>query len=266
MKIAGLQIDIAWEDPETSFSRVVPVAQRAAAEGARLLVLPEMFATGFSMDAERMAARHGEIGRFASALAADLRVWLIAGWAEPGTPRPANSCRVIDPEGNERLVYRKIHPFSLAGEARSYEAGDEVVTFEVEGLRVTPLICYDLRFPELFRLAADRTDLFVVPANWPDRRIHAWRTLLAARALDAQCYVLGVNRVGIDGNGAAHPGASALIDPLGQVVASLSDEVGAVIGAVDAGRVAEIRDRYHFLDDRRPALYRRLGDEGMPRP
>jgi predicted amidohydrolase len=265
MKVAGLQIDIAWEDPETSFSRVVPLAQQAAASGARLLVLPEMFATGFSMDAERMAARHGEIGRFATALAKNLGVWLVAGWAEPASPQPANSCRLIDPAGVERLVYRKIHPFSLAGEAGSYQAGDEVVTFEVEGLRVTPLICYDLRFPELFRLAADRTDLFVVPANWPDRRIHAWRALLAARALDAQCYVLGVNRVGIDGHGAVHPGASALVDPLGQVVASLSDEVGVVIGAVDVGRVAEIRDRYHFLDDRRPDLYRRLEDEGASR-
>ena len=157
-------------------------------------------------------------------------------------------------------MYRKIHPFSLAGEPERYAAGDAVATVVVEGARVTPFVCYDLRFPELFRLAAHDTDLFLVPANWPARRGHAWRALLTGRALDAQAWVAGVNRVGIDGNGVAHEGDTSVVNPLGEVVATLSDREGVVTADVDPDEVARVRRRYGFLDDRRPELYRRLED------
>jgi predicted amidohydrolase len=125
---------------------------------------------------------------------------------------------------------------------------------------VTPLICYDLRFPELFRVAALDTDLFVVIANWPSRRAHAWRTLLAARAIDGQAWLLGVNRVG-EAEGHPHRGDTSLLDPWGEVVATLAEEPGVVIGEVDATVAREARRRFRFLDDRRPDLYRRLEDE-----
>jgi predicted amidohydrolase len=260
VRVACVQLDIVWEDPEASCARVEPLARTAAAAGARLLVLPEMFATGFSMDAERVAGHASGIATFTAKLARRLGVWVAAGWAEPGPIRPANTCRLVDPDGVERLVYRKIHPFSLAGEPDRYVAGDEVVTIAVEGVRVTPFVCYDLRFPELFRLAADATDLFLVPANWPDRRRHAWSSLLVARALDAQAWVAGVNRVGVDGHGVAHSGDSAVVSPLGEVVAMRSETEGVVTADVDPDEVVRVRRRYGFLDDRRPELYRRLDD------
>ena len=130
-------------------------------------------------------------------------------------------------------------------------------TIEIEGLRVTPLICYDLRFPELFRTAALRTDLFVVIANWPERRAHAWRTLLAARAIDCQAYVLGVNRVG-EGDGHPYRGDSTLLDPWGAVVDTLPKDQGVVSGDVDAAVVAKARERFSFLSDRRPEVYRKI--------
>jgi predicted amidohydrolase len=260
MIAAGLQFDIAWEDPFENFRRVAPLARQAATEGAELIALPEMFATGFTMQSEEMAVHAEAIHEFMAETASRHGVWVIGGYAEPGDQRPANACSVITPDGREALHYRKIHPFSLADEPAHYEAGDGLHTVEILDLRVTPLICYDLRFPELFRAAAMATDLFVVIANWPARRGHAWRTLLAARAIDDQAWVLGVNRVG-EVDGYLHSGDTSLVDPWGKVVATLADEPGVVAGEVVAGVVREARTRFRFLDDRRPDLYRRLEDE-----
>jgi predicted amidohydrolase len=260
MIIAGIQFDIAWEDPNESFARAVPLIQEAVEGEARLVVLPEMFATGFSMRSQEMAAHASTIRTFLAEMASAHGVWLIGGYAEPGDTRPANACGVFSPEGDEVLHYRKIHPFSLAGETDHYEAGDTIETIDIEGIRVTPLICYDLRFPELFRLTADATDLFVVIANWPTRRARAWRALLAARSIDAQAWVLGVNRVG-EAEGHPHRGDTSLLDPWGEVVATLTDEAGAVLHEVDAEVVRRAREHFPFLRDRRPDLYRRLEDE-----
>ncbi len=260
MIVAGVQFDIAWEDPNESFGRAASLIQRAVEDGARLIALPEMFATGFSMRSEEMAAHASTIRTFLAGMASAYEVWLVGGYAEPGDSRPANACGVFSPDGDEVLHYRKIHPFSLADEAEHYEAGDTVGTVDVEGVRVTPLICYDLRFPELFRASADATDLFVVIANWPTRRARAWRALLAARAIDDQAWVLGVNRVG-EAEGHPYRGDTSLLDPWGEVVATLADESGVVLHEVDAEVVRRAREHFGFLRDRRPDIYRRLEDE-----
>ena len=257
MIAAGLQLDIAWEQPAENFRRAEALVSEAVARDAQLLVLPELFATGFSMRADAMAAHAAEVRAFLADIATRYGAWVIGGYAEPGAERPANACGVFAPNGDEVLHYRKIHPFSLAREPEHYEAGEDLHTLEIEGIRVTPLICYDLRFPELFRAAAAATDLYVVIANWPTRRAHAWRTLLAARAIDDQAWVLGVNRVG-DAEGHPHRGDTTLLDPWGQVVATLADEPGVVTGEVGAAVVREARERFSFLDDRRPEVYRRL--------
>ncbi len=143
MIVAGLQFDIAWENPEENFRRVAPLAQRAAEQGAEIVALPEMFATGFSMRAEEMAVHANAIQDFVVDLARSHGVWVVAGYAEPGEQRPANSCSVIAPDGREVLHYRKIHSFSLAGEPDHFEAGEGLHTVEIGGTRVTPLICYE---------------------------------------------------------------------------------------------------------------------------
>ena len=179
MIVAGLQLDIVWEDPRANFERAAGLADRAAAAGARLLVLPEMFATGFSMRAREVASSADAVRSFLAETARAHGVWVIAGYAEPGRDLPRNACSVVAPDGTEAGRYHKIHPFTLAGEQHHFEAGRELTTVDVEGLRVTPLICYDLRFPELFRCRATATDLFTVVANWPTKRGHAWRLLLS---------------------------------------------------------------------------------------
>jgi len=255
MQVAGLQLDVVWQSPPDNFRRAYDLACEAAAGGARLLVLPEMFATGFTMESAEAAVHAPAVREFLANLATELDVWVLGGYAEPGTTLPANVCGLYDRSGREILHYRKIHPFSLAAEHEHYEAGDQLVTADVEGLRMTPLICYDLRFPELVRAAAADTDLFAVPANWPERRSAAWRTLLQARAIDGQAWVLGVNRVGASPGGYRHRGDTSLVDPTGTVVKTRVDEEGVVDGMVDPETVIAVRKRHGFLADRRPDLY-----------
>ena len=257
MIVAGAQLDIVWERPEENFRRASDLVVEAVAAGARLIALPEMFATGYSL-ASPAIADHGEsIRSFLSVTARRHGVWLVGGYAERCDPMPLNCCSMMTPDGSEVLRYSKIHPFSLAGEQAVFGAGEDIYTAEVEGVRVTPLICYDLRFPELFRIAAHATDLFVVVANWPERRSHAWRILLAARAIDCLAWVLGVNRAG-DAQGVHHRGDSALFDPMGEVVTSRAEQPGVVVGEVSVERVREVREKLGFLADRRPEVYAAL--------
>jgi predicted amidohydrolase len=262
LSVAGVQLDIAWENPEANFRSAERWAEGAAAGGAQMVVLPEMFATGFSMAAERVAPHGPAIRAFLGDLARRLQIWVVGGYAEPGetsSHRPRNACSILDPQGEEILRYHKLHPFSLAREHEHYDGGDALPTVTVEGVRITPLICYDLRFPEPFRIAADGTDLFVVIANWPDPRVAAWSALLTARAIENQAYVLGVNRCG-DAEGLPHRGHSALLDPLGRTLVERVEQPGLVTGEVSAPAVAAIRERFGFLADRRPDVYRRLTD------
>lgn len=257
MRVAGVQLDIAWEDVAANLEAARERIARAASGGARVIVLPEMFATGFTMDASAAAAAHDRTRAAITAAAEEHSVWIMAGLVEPATPRPFNLCLVAAPDGAEALRYRKIHPFSLAGEHEHYAGGEALETLDVEGVRVTPLICYDLRFPEPFRIAATDTDVFCVIANWPAKRGHAWRALLRARAIENQCFVVGVNRCG-DGDGHHYSGDSAIVDPLGEELASASEDEALVCADVSADRVAEVRRRFGFLDDRRPDTYQRI--------
>jgi predicted amidohydrolase len=256
VRIALLQTDIVWEDVEENHRRAAELLAEAAAGGARLAILPEMFSTGFSMDSKRIAQPPGGPSEsFLREQAKSLNLWILASVPETGEPAPRNMAMLVSPEGSVTR-YAKIHPFSYAGEHERYAAGDRVVTEDVEGVRVTPFVCYDLRFPEAFRLAAPDTDLFAVVANWPDERREHWRTLLRARAIENQAYVAGVNRVG-DGGRLHYAGDSAGISPLGETLAEGDEKERVLFFNVDPAKVAETRARFPFLSDRRPGAYRR---------
>jgi len=153
------------------------------------------------------------------------------------------------PDGTQHR-YRKIHPFSFAGEDRFVRPGTELVTVDVGGVRVSMFVCYDLRFAdEFWQLAAD-TDVFLVPANWPEARREHWMTLLRARAIENQAYVVGVNRVG-SGGGIDYSGDTRIVDPLGELLATGSREETIVFADVSTEHVAAVRDRFRVLDDRR---------------
>ena len=256
MRVALIQMDNAWEDWPASHAIASAHLKRAVDAGADLAILPEMFATGFSMNVEKTAQPEGgPTEQWLRSKARELSLHLIAGVAETGEPLPVNNALLVSPDGEVKR-YSKIHPFSFAGEEKLFNGGRGVVTWTVAGARVTPLVCYDLRFPEPFRLAADDTDVYVVIANWPDRRRAHWQTLLRARAIENQAFVLGVNRVG-DGGGAHHAGDSAAISPWGETLASAAEIETVLVVDVDPKEVASSRARFTALKDRRPGSYRR---------
>ena len=178
---------------------------------------------------------------------------ILAGVAR--TPGPHNVAMLVSPTGEVRR-YTKIHPFSFAREHEHYAPGDRVCTWTVEGVRITPFICYDLRFPEPFRLAADDTDVYVVIANWPERRRAHWQALLRARAIENLAYVVGVNRVG-EGGGLRYAGDSAAHSPWGETLVSAAEHEAVLVVEVDPAVVASAREGFPVLGDRRPDAYRR---------
>jgi predicted amidohydrolase len=251
MKVAAIQHDIVWEDAAATRKMVEPMIVAAAAGGARLICLTEMYATGFSMRPERIAEDEGGPNeQFLIDQARQHQTWLIASIAQWGADRGArNNAVLASPEG-QVFRYAKIHPFSYAHEHEHYTAGDQFLTVDVEGIRVSVFVCYDLRFANEFWARATETDLYVVPANWPQPRHEHWRALLRARAIENQAYVLGVNRVG-SVKELYYSGDSGLIDPLGRTLAEASVAPGVLVADVEAAEVARVRAELPFLADRR---------------
>jgi len=253
MRIAALQHDIVWEDAAATCARLVPMIAEAAADGAGLIVLTEMFGPGFSLAADRISEPPGgPTEQFLVDRAASNGVWI--GGSIPTRDRddahPVNRFLLVGPDGT-RHHYDKLHPFTFADEHEHYRAGDEPVTVDIGGLRVSLFVCYDLRFANAFWERATRTDVYLVVANWPAARRYHWRTLLRARAIENQAYVVGVNRVG-EAEGLTYVGDSVIVDPSGEVLAEgVDDTEGVVIADVDPGRVAEVREAFRFLPDRR---------------
>ena len=252
MRVAAIQHDIVWENPSANFERLTPWIAAAAAGGARLVVLTEMYSTGFSMNTAVTAeAVGGPSTEFLQLQAKEHDLWIGGSIAERDehAALPFNTFVLAGP-GGEVDRYRKIHPFTYSGEHEHFGAGESFVTIDVEGVRVTPLICYDLRFADEFWATATRTDCYVVPANWPDTRRHHWTTLLRARAIENQAYVVGCNRVG-DGGKLHYTGDSRIIDPMGEILAAASSGETVLSAEVDAAVVVQTRERFPFLVDRR---------------
>jgi predicted amidohydrolase len=252
VKIAAVQHDIVWEDRDANFERLAPQIQRAAAAGAELVLLAETFSTGFSMTPGIGEPEGGPSSQFLADRAAEHGVWVGGTCPEivDGEQLPYNSFVLAAPDGTTHR-YRKLHPFTHAGEHERFRAGEGPVTLDVGGLRVTPFICYDLRFADVFWKAAPETDVYLVPANWPSpRRLH-WQTLLQARAIENQAYVVGCNRVGTAGDGTEHVGDTRIVSPMGELLATAAGSETIVLADVDAAEVAATRDRLRFLPDRR---------------
>jgi predicted amidohydrolase len=252
MRIAAVQHDIVWEDRDANFERLAPQVGRAVGAGAELVLLTETFSTGFSMTPGIGEAEGGPSARFLAGQAAEHGVWMAGTCPEiaPGEELPYNSFVLAGPDGTMHR-YRKLHPFTHAGEHERFRAGEKPVTVEVGGLRITPFVCYDLRFADVFWKVAPETDVYLVPANWPSPRRQHWQTLLQARAIENQAYVVGCNRVGTAGDGTEHAGDSRIVSPMGELLATAAAVETVVVADVDPAEVAATRDRLRFLPDRR---------------
>lgn len=250
-RVCGYQFDLAWEDAPENLARVADWLKERRPEAGTLVVLPEMFTSGFSMNPGRAAQPAGgpsEAGL--GALARSHGIWLVAGLAVQQHPRCTNEAVVWGPDGTVVLRYRKQRPFTPGGERDQYASGSEPKHFVWEGITVAPFICYDLRFPELFRVATSRwrPELFVVIASWPEKRVQHWVRLLQARAIEGQAYVIGVNRTGRDPS-FGYPGRSVIVDPMGEIVADAGAETGTAEAALDLDALREYRTKLPFLED-----------------
>jgi len=256
VRVAALQHDIAWHDRAANFRRLSPMIAGAVASGARVVLLTETFSTGFSFDSPDIAEPEGgPSSQFLTEMATTHGVWVggscpeIAPEAPGDDQRPSNVFVLVAPDGTATR-YRKIHPFSHADEERYVRAGTDFVTVDVDGLRCALFVCYDLRFADEFWALATEVDAYFVVANWPAKRRVHWSALLRARAIENQAYVVGVNRVGA-GGGLDYSGDSAIIDPLGEVLATGAGVETMLLADLDAAHVDATRGHFRFLQDRR---------------
>lgn len=258
MRLIGIQHDIVWEDAKANHARVEALLRESPIERDSLVVLPEMFACGFSLAVEKTAEKSGgETERFLARMARELGVFLMAGvvnWGRDGRAR--NELVTFTPEGDEVARYCKMQPFAPGGEATVFEAGERPLVWEWRGVRVAPYVCYDLRFPEVFRpVARMGAEVIVVIASWPEARIRHWVRLLQARAIENQCWVIGVNRVGVDPR-FSYCGQSVIVDHHGEIVASAEDREGRMEAVFDRASLLEYRLDKPFLADIRPDFVR----------
>lgn len=252
MKIALIQHDTVWADRDANFALLAPLVDRAASDGARLVLLPEMFSTGFVVDRDDIGEpENGPSAAFLSDLASRHRIWVGGSCPEVSEDdrRPYNSFVLAGPHG-EMHRYRKIHRFTYGGEDRHFRPGENLVTVRIDDISVSMFVCYDLRFADEFWRLAGETDLYLVPANWPASRREHWLSLLRARAIENQAYVAGCNRVG-SGGGLDYSGDSRIFDPLGVPLAEGGADQEIIWADISRDTVREVRSSFPFLQDRR---------------
>jgi omega-amidase len=260
--VALAQMDIARGRPDLNEAAACTLAAQAADREAHLLVLPELWPTGYDLDRAGEYAALLDGGPFAlMAELAQRHQVHVAGTAleaHPGGP-PFNTAVLYGPDGGRLAAYRKVHLFPPMGETEHMTAGDALPTVDLPWGRVALAICYDLRFPELWRRYMEAgAVLMLIPAEWPARRVEHWRLLLRARAVENQFFVVGCNRVGVDDDaaGSRFGGHSAVVDPWGRVLVEGGLEPGLFFASLDLDEVARARRQFPFLDDRRPDVYR----------
>jgi omega-amidase len=253
MNVHLVQFDIAWEDRAANHAKVTAMLEETHPVAGSLIVLPEMFSTGFSMRLEVTAQKEArEDESFLAALARKYRSGVIGGVvSEMNHGKARNEAVAFDSDGSLLSRYAKMQPFMLGGEGQVHEAGDAVAAFHWQGFTVSPLICYDLRFPEHFRSAAKLgANLMVVIASWPVKRYHHWLALLQARAIENLSYVIGVNRTGSDPH-LHYNGRSVVISPHGHVVADAGEGERVVTADIDVNEVESWRGQFPALRDMR---------------
>jgi omega-amidase len=254
MKVYCCQTDIVWEDKKRNFASARQLIESARPEPRSLVLLPEMFATGFSMNVPGIAEGvKSETADFLATTARDFSIYLMGGVVTTAADhRGRNQAAVFNPQGKEIARYSKMQPFSLGGEAKAYGAGDEPVIFDWEGLKVAPFVCYDLRFPEVFRRAVRKgAEMFTVIANWPVARIGHWVTLLQARAIENLAFVAGTNRCGTDPK-LQYNGRTVIVNEHGVVLVDAADGAKVISADVDLKAIRQWRMDFPALSDMRP--------------
>lgn len=253
-------MDLAWEDPDKNLSRAGEMISKAAAQGARLICLPELFPTGVTDKPQKYAEEPaGRTNRFLSEAAKKNNAHIVGSYIENNKKGlPMNSLAVYDPAGKPVCRYSKNHVFTFGNEDKSYSNGSGIASFQIEELSFYPFICYDLRFPEIFRAAVDKgANVFIISANWPNPRKDHWVTLLKARAIENQSYVIGINRAG-SSPGLTFFGSSMIVSPKGEVISHAGENEEIIFADLDNREIDIWREKFTALKDRRIEYYNSL--------
>lgn len=252
LTVTLIQANLQWENKKVNLmafeDKIRPLKGQT-----QLILLPEMFSTGFSMKPKELAEEmNGESVTWMKRVAQENQVIVAGSLIIQEGSNYFNRLIWMLPNG-QYGTYDKRHLFGYAGEDQQYNAGSKRLIASVNGWRINLQVCYDLRFPVWARQQSQQEgfeyDLLVYVANWPERRRHAWTTLLQARAIENQCYVIGVNRVGEDGNNIYHSGDSMLIDPLGDVLYTKKDEEDVYTALLQSEQLQKVRNSLPFLKD-----------------
>ena len=247
-----IQSDLHWEDKNSNLA-MFENKIRGIGERTEIVVLPEMFNTGFSMNPESLAENmEGVTVQWMKRMSAEKKIILAGSLIVEEKGRYYNRFIWMLPNGNSGF-YDKRHRFAYAGEDQHFAAGEKRMIASVKGWKINLQVCYDLRFPVWARQQSKQGepefDVIIYVANWPEKRILAWKTLLQARAIENQCYVVGVNRVGDDGNGIHYNGNSLVVDPLGEILYIKAEEEDIHTIALDKNHLNNTRDKFPFLRD-----------------
>jgi omega-amidase len=244
LAVALLQANLYWENPTANLAMLEEQLAMLPAP-ADLVVLPEMFSTGFSMNAAKVAeAMDLTTTRWMKQMAAKTGAMMIGSFAVREGGRYFNRLLCVRPDGTYE-AYDKRHLFRMGQEHDTYTAGTQRLVVEWKGWRICPLVCYDLRFPVWSRNSQTESyDLLLYVANWPARRAYAWQTLLRARAIENLCYVVGVNRVGADGQGIDHTGGSQVLDFLGEPITELGAAEAATVVTISHAPLLTYRQKF----------------------
>lgn len=260
MKIACVQMDIAFGNPELNYQRVAEYITEAAAGGAETIVLPEMWNTGYALtELDTLADRTNRTVELLKRLAQEHTVNIVGGSVSTKKNDGFyNTMYVVDKGGKLVSEYDKAHRFGLMDEHIHLEEGESLGTFELGDAVFGGVICYDIRFPEWIRAQAlNGAKLIFVSAEWPEARIDHWRILLQARAIENQCFIVAVNRIGSDPNN-EFGGSTLAIAPWGEIRLDMKKEEGVGYVDIDLAEVEEVRKRIPVFDDRREKLYEKF--------
>jgi predicted amidohydrolase len=249
LTVALGEYDTGWHDPKTSIAAAGRLITRVAEVGADLVVLPELATTGATIEGDRAVTIDSPDVAAIQAIARKHRMWVITGIAlrEPAGACAVNAAIAVDPTGEIVAIHRKRRLFAFAGEDRDFTPGTESTIVDVNGVKLGLFICYELRFPELFRPIAQDVDAMVVVANWPANRHEHWDALLRARAIENQCFMIGVNRTG-HADDLSYLGGSTVFDPWGDRISPMPVHATR-IASIDTERVRRLRESHPFLRD-----------------
>ncbi len=254
LTISLLQFDIQQGKPRTNWTRVQQLVAEAAQRGAQLVVLPELWEAGavYERCEEFASALNGGLFAQIVALARQHKIHIVGSLFEKRGQRFYNTIAVTEPRSGIMGAYRKMHLFPLMNEDQYLTPGESPLALDMSWGRTGFAICYDLRFPELFRRYVDnRVELVILPAEWPHPRLEHYRTLLRARAIENQMFMVAVNRVGQDDDGAHFFGHSCVVDPWGAIVVEAGETECHLTVTIDLDMVQQVRRQLPVLDDRR---------------